>query len=116
MKKNIKFNKIINEIKKNIIKIILNKYKNIYYKKYIMSISYLYIPKDISYIHIYVNFININNENKIKKNINILQKNSKYISNILKKKINIKYIPKIHFKYDNFIKKVNNLFNKINKN
>ncbi len=109
----IKFNKICKEIKKNIINIIINNYNYIIGKKYIINISHIYIHKDISYIKIYINFTNINNIYKIKKKINILKKNIRNIIKILKKKIYLKYIPKIYFKYDIFLNKINNLFNKI---
>ncbi len=109
MKKKIKFCKIINRIKQKIIQIIFEKYNFIIGKKNILNISHIQITKDLSYICIYINFINQKNKNIINNIIKYLQKSEWYI----KKKINIKLSSKINFKYDKFNIKKNKLLKKI---
>ncbi len=110
MNKLIKNRKIIKEIKKNIIKIIINKFNHILGKKNIINITYLNLSKNFAFVDIYINFINSqNNQFNINK-IKILQKYEFYIRTLLKKNIYIKYIPKIYFKYDEFYTKKKNIF------
>ncbi len=120
MKKQIKYNKFLKEIKIQIHKIILTKYNHIIGKKNIIDITHIKTSKNFKIIYIYINFINLKNIEIIKKKINIL-KNSEYnIKNILKKKMYLKYIPKIYFIKDKFNIKKNNILkiiykaNKIN--
>ncbi len=109
MKKKIKLYKKIQKIKKKIIQLIFNKYNYIIGKKNILSINYIKVAKNFSYIYIYINFINQKKTKIIKKIIKNLQK---WDINI-KKKINIKLSSKILFKYDKFNIKINKLFKKI---
>ncbi len=114
MKNNIKYNKISTVIKKKIIQIIIKKYNPIIGKKNILNINHIKITKNFSYIYIYIIFINKNKNIIIDNIINFLQKSEKYILYKIKKKINIKLIPKILFKYDNFNTKKNKILKKIN--
>ncbi len=115
MKKKIKYNKISKEIKKQITKIIFFKYNNLFEKKKIININYIYISKDLSKINIYINFINNKKKNIINNDIKKLKKNKIYIIKELRKKIYIKNFIKINFIYDTFLDKINNLYRKINK-
>ncbi len=113
MKKKIKYFKIKKEIYKKITKIIIYECQSIFKKKIFININNIYLSNDFSYIIIYINFIKKKNKNKTKYNIKILEKSKKYIIKKLISKIYIKKIPKIYFKEDNFLNKINNLFKKI---
>ncbi len=115
MNKKIKYNKINKEIQKQITKIIILKFKYLIKKKDIININYIYLSKDFSYINIYINFIKEKKIKIINNYINEFKKNYIYIIKELKKKIYIKHIPKINFKYDTFLNKINNLYKKISK-
>ncbi len=115
MNKILKKKKFLKEIKKKIINIILTKYNHIIGKKNIIDITYINISKNFNKIYIYINFINQKKKKIIKKNIFILQNSEINIIKILKKKMYLKYIPKIYFIYDKFNKKKNHLLNKIEK-
>ncbi len=113
-KKQIKYKKINKEITKKLINILIKKF-NYIFKKYIININYIYLSNDFSYIKIYINFIYEKNYNKIFNIINTLQKNEYFIKKLIIKETNLKYIPKIYFKKDNFYTKKNYLFNLLNK-
>lgn len=115
MKKKIKYNKISKEIQKQITKIIFLKFNYLFKKKIFFNINYIFISKDLSKIDIYINFIKKIKKNIINYYINKFKKNNKYIIKELRKKIYIKKIIKINFKYDIFLEKINNLYKKINK-
>ncbi len=115
MKKEIKYNKINKEIQKQITKIIFLKCNYLFKKNFFININYIFISKDLSKIDIYINFIKKIKKNIINYYINKLKKNNKYIIKELRKKIYIKKIIKINFKYDIFLDKINNLYKKINK-
>ncbi|MGK2896861.1 MAG: 30S ribosome-binding factor RbfA [Candidatus Makana argininalis] len=112
-KKNIRIKKISKEIKKNIYNILIKKIKDPRIKS--ATISNIYISKDLSYLNIFVIFLNNNNHIECKKNIIVMQNASNFFRKILKKNMYLRLIPKIKFIYDNtFIKNIN-LYNKIKK-
>ncbi len=109
----IKYKKKIKKIKKKITEIIFKKYNYIIGKNNILNINYIKLTKNFSYIYVYVYFLNQKNIIIINNIIKYLQKSENYIKKELKKKINIKLISKIIFKYDKFNYIKNKLLKKI---
>ncbi len=117
MKKIRKYNKTSREIQKKITEIIYKKFSYINNKNNLLSINNINISKNLKYIYIYIYIICLKKKKKYKNIVNFLKKKKTYIKNILKKKINFKFISDIYFKFDNFIKKekkINYLIKKAN--
>ncbi|MFI4847444.1 MAG: 30S ribosome-binding factor RbfA [Candidatus Makana argininalis] len=112
-KKNIRIKKISKEIKKKISIILIKKIKDPRIK--LANISNIYISKDLSYLNIFITFLNNNNYIECKKNIIIMQNASNFFRKMLKKDMYLRVIPKIKFIYDFKAIKNINLYNKIKK-
>ncbi|MFI4819139.1 MAG: 30S ribosome-binding factor RbfA [Enterobacterales bacterium] len=112
-KKNIRIKKISKEIKKQISIILIKKIKDPRIK--LTTISDIYISKDLSYVNIFITFLNKNNYIECEKNITVIQNASNFFRKMLKKNIYLRLIPKIKFTYDFSIIKNINLCNKIKK-
>ncbi|MFI4846940.1 MAG: 30S ribosome-binding factor RbfA [Candidatus Makana argininalis] len=112
-KKNIRIKKITKEIRKNIYLILTKNIKDIRIKS--ATISNVYISKDLSYLNIFITFLNNNNYIECKKKIIIMQNASNFFRKMLIKNMYLRLIPKIKFIYDIQMIKNINLYNRIKK-
>jgi len=93
--------KISAVLKKEISSIILRKINDPRIIKCMVTILDVTLSKDLSYSTIFVGFVNLKKPTDYKKIIKLLQNCSGYIRTNLSKKVKLRIIPTLKFKYDN---------------
>ena len=107
--------KVNEELKREISKIISLELNNSILKKGLISVTKVDTTPDFKYARVYVSMINIGNK---KEALKALKKSSGFVRSEIAKKVNLKYTPEIIFEFDESIEygdRIDNILKNITK-
>lgn len=107
--------KVNEELKREISKIISLELNNTALKKGLISVTKVDTTPDFRYARVYVSMINIGNK---KEALKALKKTSGFVRTEIAKKVNLKYTPEIIFEFDESIEygdRIDNILKEITK-
>ena len=107
--------KVNEELKREISKIISLKLNNSSLKKGLISVTKVDTSPDLKYARVYISMINIGNK---KEALKALKKSSGFVRTEIAKKVNLKYTPELIFEFDETIEygdKIDNILKEITK-
>lgn len=107
--------KVNEELKREISKIISLELNNATLKKGLISVTKVDTTPDFRYARVYVSMINIGNK---KEALKALKKTSGFVRTEIAKKVNLKYTPEIIFEFDESIEygdRIDNILKEITK-
>ncbi|OQM34193.1 30S ribosome-binding factor RbfA [bacterium endosymbiont of Pedicinus badii] len=105
-------NRKIGKILKKEISIIFSQHLQDYRIK-MTTVTDVVVSKDLLEAKVFVSFLYQNSKKEVQKNIKILKNAKNFVKKKLVQKLNIKFLPKLSFFYDNSLLKGIKIFNKI---